>query len=162
MLAGMSSFCKQAYQTGDSPVQDMAGHWDKPRSAGTLNGITGTVLWAPLSVLEGGLHSVSSMLEGLFISALSISCNGKLDSRHDMNPDRLRHCACLRRGHLTTRALAELPRIESHLKPLIIGLHNLFYPLPDCEDPKSRGYNTQVTVDLVQGVCNQVCSASSP
>ncbi|KAL0033196.1 hypothetical protein WJX79_009029 [Trebouxia sp. C0005] len=69
-----------------SAAKDMAGNWDRPRCAGTLSGITGTVLWAPLSVLEGGQHSVSSMLEGLFISALSISCNGKLDSRHDMNP----------------------------------------------------------------------------
>lgn len=65
-------------------MQDMAGDWDRPRSAGTLSGITGIVLWAPLSVLAGGQHSVSSMLEGLFISALSISCNGKLGSRHDL------------------------------------------------------------------------------
>ena len=148
---------------GDSLMQDMSfGQWDKPRSAGTLNGITGTVLWAPLSVLEGGQHSVSSMLEGLFISALSISCDGKLDSRHDMKPARLRHCARLRRGHLITPTLSELPKIDSHLKPLINGLHDLFYPLQDSEDLKSRAYRTQVTVDMVQGVCEHVCGALSP
>jgi len=54
-------------------TQDMAGHWKRPRSASSLMGITGTVLWAALSVLEGEQHSLSSMLEGLFISALSIS-----------------------------------------------------------------------------------------
>lgn len=135
-------FVSSHIQTGDSLVQDMAGNWDRPQSAGTLSGVTSTVLWAPLSVLEGAQHSVSSMLEGLFISALSISCNGKLDSRHDMDPNRLRYCATLRRGHLTTPALCELPCVESHLKPLIIGLHNLFYPLPDSEDPTYRNYNT--------------------
>ncbi|KAA6422365.1 MAG: hypothetical protein FRX49_07541 [Trebouxia sp. A1-2] len=126
-----------------SAAKDMAGNWDRPRCAGTLSGITGTVLWAPLSVLEGGQHSVSSMLEGLFISALSISCNGKLDSRHDMNPGRLRHCAHLRRGHLCTPALSELSSIESSLKPLITGLHDVFYPLQDSEDPTYRNYNTK-------------------
>lgn len=133
-------------QTRDSLVHAMAGNWDRPRSASTLGGFAGTVLWTPLSVLEGGQHSVSSILEGLFISALSISCNGKLDLRHDMNPDRLQYCAYLRRGHMTTPALCELPCIESHLKPLIIGLHNLFYPLSDSVDPTSQIYNTRVTV----------------
>ena len=149
-------------QTNALFVQDMAGNWDRPRSADNLNGITGTVLWAPLSVLEGEQHSVSSMLEGLFISALSLSCNGKLDLRHDMNPEHLRRCAFLRRGHLTTPVLFELPRIESHLKPLIFGLHNLFYPPCNKEGIKSRVYNTQFTVELVQGVCEKVCGALSP
>ncbi len=156
--AHVSSCSEQRHQTGDSFVQDMAGNWDRPRSAGTLNGITGTVLWAPLSVLEGGQHSVSSMLEGLFISALSFSCNGQLGPRHDMNPNRLRQCAILRRGHLCTPALSELPSIETHLKPLVTGLHNLFYPL---QDLNCRGYNTKVTVELVQDVCGQVCGALS-
>jgi len=134
----------------------MDGNWDRPRPADAVNGITGTILWAPLSVLEGRQHTVSSMLEGLVISALSISCNGKLDLRHDMNSTRLRHCACLRRGHLSAPALSELPRIETHLKPLVTGLHNLFYPLQDLE---FRSYNTKVTVESVQGVCEQVCVA---
>ena len=63
----MRQFSEHRHQTGDSFVQDMAGMWDRPRSAGTPNGITGTVLWAPLSVLEGGQHSISSMLEGLLV-----------------------------------------------------------------------------------------------
>lgn len=149
-------FVSSHIQTGDLLVQDMAGNW------GTPCGFTSTVLWAPLSVLEGAQHSVSSMLVGLFISALSISCNSKLDSRHDMDPDRLRYYATLQRGHLTTPALCELPSVESHLKPLIIGLHNLFYPLPDSGDPTYRNYNTRVTVGLVQGVCEQVCGGLSP
>ena len=134
-------------------MQDMAGDWERPGSANSLTGITSTVLWAPLSVLEGAQHSVSSMLEGLFISALSISCNGKLDLRHAMQPDHLVHCAILRRGHLTTPTLLELSHIASHLQPLIMGLHNLFYPLDKSPNPKFRGYNTQVPGASVQDVC---------
>jgi len=138
-------------------MQDMAGHWKRPRSASSLIGITGTVLWAALSVLEGEQHSLSSMLEGLFISALSISCNGKLHLRHAMKPDQLALCANLRRGHLTSPKLAELPNVATHLQPLIIGLHNLFYPLNRPTD-SFRGYNTEVTLESVRGVCRQVCS----
>lgn len=138
-------------------MQDMAGCWERPRAASSLTGITGTVLWAALSVLDGEQHSLSSMLEGLFISALSISCNGKLHLRHAMKPDQLALCACLRRGHLTSPKLAELPNVATHLRPLIIGLHNLFYPLDRSTD-SFRAYSTEVTLESVQGVCRQVCS----
>ena len=137
----------------------MEGSWDKlvkPFSPAALTGITGTILWAPLSVLQGREHSVSSMLEGLFLSALSISCNGRLYARHDMNPDRLYDCAVKRRGHLTSPVLYEQETIKEHLKPLIAALHNLFYPIQDVE---GRRYNTKVTV---KGVCVQVCGALSP
>ena len=114
----------------------MAGEWDMPAQPvrpGTLIGITGTVMWAPLSVLQGREHSVSSMLESLFISTLSISCNGRLYARHDMNPDRLYDCAVKRRGHLTSPVLYEQETIKEHLKPLIEALHNLFYPMQNDE-----------------------------
>ena len=66
------------------------------------------------------------MLEGLFISVLSIICNGKLHLQHAMKPEQLALCANLRRGHLTS---PKLLNVATHLQPLIIGLHNLFYPL---------------------------------
>ena len=99
------------------------------------------------------------MLEGLFISALSVSCNSKLQLRYATNfkPDQLALCANLRRGYLTSPKLAELPKVAPHLQPLIVGLHNLFYPLTRPSD-NFRGYNTEVTLESVQGVCRQVCS----
>ena len=112
--------CRELYQTDDSLVQGMAGNWDRPKSAGNVIGITGTVLWASLSVLEGGQHTVSSMLEGLFLSALSISCNGKLYGRYEMKPHQLHHCANLRRGHLTTPALSELQRADHWLAQFVL------------------------------------------
>ncbi|DBB06549.1 TPA: hypothetical protein ACH3X1_012089 [Trebouxia sp. C0004] len=65
----------RGYLYDSSAAKDMVGYWKRPQSAASLTGITGTVLGAALFVLEGAQHSLSSMLEGLFISALSISCN---------------------------------------------------------------------------------------
>ena len=141
-------------------MQDMAGNWNRPRSASSLIGITGTILWAALSVLEGEQHSLSSMLEGLFISALSISCNGKLHLRHAMSCQSCLFVPNLRRGHLTSPKLAELLNVATNLQPLIIGLHNLFYPLNRPND-SFRVYNTEVTLECVQGVSRQVCSIVS-
>ena len=140
-------------------AQDMASNgWQRPRSANSLSSITGTVLWAPLAVLEGEQHSESSMLEGLFISSLSISCNGKLAGRHAMRPSQLKLCARLRRGQLTRLELDELPNIAPHLKPLILPLHDLFYPkaLPQGFPLKARTYNTEVTRHMVQALCKSV------
>ncbi len=44
--------------------------------------------------------------------------------QHLMKPDQLALCASLRRGHLTSPKLAELPNVAIHLQPLIAGLHN--------------------------------------
>ena len=43
--------------------------------------ITGTLLYAPVSVLRGEPHTVSSQLEGLFLSVLNLSCNGNTHAR---------------------------------------------------------------------------------
>ena len=154
--------CQLLFLSSGLVVQKMAGNWDwptRPVRPGTVSDFSGTLVWAPLSVLQGSEHSVSSMLEGLFISVLSISCNGRLYARDEMNPDRLHDSAFKRRGHLTSTILYERHTIQEHLKPLIQALHNLFYPVQDAE---GRGYNTQVTVKQVQGVCVQVCGALSP
>ncbi len=140
-------------------MQNMASNgWERPRSASGLSSIIGTVLWAPLSVLEGEQHSESSMLEGLFISSLSISCNEKLAGRHAMRPSQLKMCALLRRGQLTRLELDELPDIAPHLKRLIMLLHDLFYPraLLQGVPIKARAYNTKVTTQMVQDVCRSV------
>lgn len=97
------------------------------------------------------------MLEGLFISALSISCNGKLHSLHAMKPDQLARGANLRHGHLSSPKLAGVPNVATHLQPLIIGWHNLLYPLNTSTD-NSGAYGTEVTLESVQDVCRQVCS----
>lgn len=135
MCCGVHAF-QLPFQASAFVVQTMAGSWDRPAKPvrpGTVIGFTGTLLWAPLSVLQGNEHSVSSMLEGLFISVLSISCNGRLYAWDNMNPDRLHDCAFKRRGHLTSPILYEQDTIQEHLKPFIEALHNLFYPMQNDE-----------------------------
>ena len=158
--SAITVLCRQCTQCCNYlPVQDTASNgWRRPRSANSLNNIAGTVLWAPLAVLEGEQHSESSMLERLFISSLSISCNGKLAGRYATRPSQLQHCARLRRGQLTRLELDELPNIAPHLKPLILPLHNLFYPkaLPQGFPLKARTYNTEVTTQIVQELCKSV------
>lgn len=85
--------------------------WERPRSAGTGSSISGTLLWEPLSVLVGEQHSQSSMLEGLFISVLTISCNAKLAGRDSMMPTDIPFCALVRRGQLTAPKLQETPTL---------------------------------------------------
>jgi hypothetical protein len=110
-------YCSGSYRVVQPSfhMHNMASNgWERPPSASSLSSITGTVLWAPLSVMEGEHHPESSMLEGLFISSLSISCNGKLTGRHAMRPSQLKMCASLRRAHLTRLELDELPDIAPH------------------------------------------------
>jgi len=122
--------------------------------AAVLANITGTPLWAPLSVLEGSAHTVSSMLEGLFISILSISCEEKIDGyklARSMTPS---DWATFRRGAMTRRVLAEVTKclICPQLLQFVCGLQDLFYPLRDLQS-NLRGYRKDVTGEEVRAVC---------
>ena len=124
---------------------------DLPSPTGQPRAITGTLLYAPLSVLEGGPHTESSMLEGLFLSMLHIGCNGKLSHRNVYSSLSLSACANLRRGHLVRPALAEEPVVAPHLWPLVQRLHSLFYPFH--VDLHMRSYRTDVRAADVQAAC---------
>ena len=68
--------------------------------------ITGTLLYAPLSVLRGEPHTVSSQLEGLFLSVLNLSCNGNTHA-HDIRSHKLEMWEISRHGALTRLQLLE-------------------------------------------------------
>lgn len=129
--------------TGESLARNLT-----PRSR--LRAITGTPRYAALSVLEGSEHTVSSMLEGLFISILDVSCNFRLTGRHQMAS--VTWTAALRRGTLLAKTLMESHAIQSPLRAFVHALHELFYPLPG--GARVRGYRTDVTVEEVQSVCS--------
>ncbi len=156
-----------------APLQYIEGHdWtsvikqDADSPASNLdNTITGTTLWAPVSVLEGYAHTVSSQLEGLFLSVLSIACDDRLDgykrvgsSTHEWS--NFRQAAMLRVD------LYEENCIRLHLRALIRALHELFYPMvkPSGKHrvPTDRGfmmreYRMDVTAAEVQAVCLTLC-----
>ncbi len=67
-----------------------------PSPDSKMTNITGTPLFAAVSVLQNGPHSISSMLEGLYYSMLHVCRGGSL-------PDEAKHgrpgsWACYRRG----------------------------------------------------------------
>ena len=111
---------------------------DSPTAGQPLN-ITGTLLWAPLSVLEGEPHTVSSMLEGLFLSVLSISCRGKLTG-HGESSGNLVWWSILRRGALSRHELPEQKHVQRVLLPLVSGLHSLFWPVREPARRRAQGW----------------------
>lgn len=109
---------------------------------------------APLSVLRGQPHTVSSMLEGLFLSVYSIACDGKLP-RHLMGNDMPLDWEIYRAGSLQRMQLPERPSAIGALRPLIDSLHDQFFPVE--KGRSSRGYCETVTVAAFQAACQRAC-----
>ena len=132
---------QQVDQDGNSP-------------AAVLANITGTPLWAPLSVLEGNAHSVSSVLEGLFISILSISCEEKINGYKLAGSMTIPKWATFRRGAMTGPVLAEAKeRLICRLwLQFVCGLLDLFYPLRAMQS-SVRDYRRDVIGEEVRAVC---------
>ena len=159
--------CLQYIEGHDWTAVDMQ---DPNSRASNLDNIIGTTLWAPVSILEGYAHTVSSQLEGLFLSILSIACNDHLDgykrvgsSTHEWS--NFRQAAMLRRDLLEER------RVPIHLRALIRMLHDLFYPMvrpsgvhkvPKDREFMMREYRMDVTAAEVQQVCIDITLGKEP
>lgn len=87
------------------------------------------MLWAPYGILLGHPHSVSSQLEGLFISLFSISCDHRISgSGHLHSEDKPESWAFRRRGQFAGPEIYSAPgSIVETLRPLIENLHDLFW-----------------------------------
>ena len=137
-------------------MQEMSkDDWTKKRHSdgGAPNLITGTMLYSPLSVLDGGAHTVCSMLEGLYLSVLYISTDGKAGNFRIL-PRTIERAKEQRLTQLLERQDDERFMAEE-LRPLLLNLRDLFY------QPGSgiiRGYNVQVTPDDVREVCKEFVS----
>lgn len=123
--------------------------------------ITGTPAWAPYSVLCGGPHTVSSQLEGLFISMYSIAVGHK---RHAAKGSQQHEDQCRARiAEFAHCKLAGLEQIPLQLRPLITELHALFWSLPGgARQQLMRVYQANVTVvQFTQAVRRAVFTADS-
>ncbi len=76
----------------------------------------------PLSTLQGYAHTISSMLDGVFISVLSIGCIGK---EFDLASSSVSECQTFCRAIMAGPKLSEQERLALHLLPLVMGLHDL-------------------------------------
>lgn len=113
-----------------------------------LERITGTLAWAPYSVLLGEHHTVSSQLEGLFLSLYSTAVGRKAHIKDtSIAAWAAARCACF-----AGRDLSHVEHMPEPLRPLINKLHALFWPLDQGEI--SRTYHQHVTVE-------QFCDAVS-
>ncbi|GAQ79518.1 Putative protein kinase superfamily protein [Klebsormidium nitens] len=120
---------------------------------GKLGAITGTPLYAPLSVLQGRSHTRSSMLEGLYISLLACCCDEKVARRHDMKLSDLEKCAELRAGRMLAAEPSDLKRVPDEFRGFLLELHDLFYP--KTPGRTMRDYCMRVTAEQFNGVCSK-------
>ena len=138
-------------------MQEMSkDDWTQKRQSdgGAPNNITGTMLYSPLSVLDGGIHTVCSMLEGLYLSVLHISTDGKAANFRNPPPT-IQRAKEQRLTQLLQRQDDE-QFMADMLRPLLLNLRDLFYqPVPDT----MRSYNVQVTPDDVRKVCKEFAPA---
>ena len=94
---------------------------------------TGTPLFAAISVLDGGLHTVSTELESLFNVMLYIVRGGHLPWAHfqkeDVNHISLRMGSVLSEGHFERAMLAG---VGQEFWPALKALRSLFFPHGEC------------------------------
>lgn len=121
--------------------------WEEgPGVKGAPVAVAGTITFSALSVLHGGPHTVCSMLEGLYLSVLDISSEGRSTKAP---PPSVRKARMQRSSQLGPQLEYEHD-IAEHVKPMVLGLQNLFF------QPTSgiiRQYNERVTAADVHAIC---------
>ncbi len=112
---------------------------------------TGTLLWAPYSVLCGQPHTVSSQLDGLFISIAYISMGGlRWPGRYEGPGNNIDDWQALRLQQFSGKQMWGRMHIAEQLRPLVEGLHELFWVQGGY---LNRSYRTDVSVEDVVRVC---------
>lgn len=117
----------------------------------SLGGITGTLLWAPYSVLLGRPHTMSSQLEGLFISVVYIAADGHVHGRHTPFRTDPAAWAARRRAQFGGEQLLDIDNVAAALRPLVQRLHDLFWPRTAGQ--LVRGYRDNVTCQEMLAAC---------
>jgi len=119
--------------------------------SGALEAITGTMMFAPYAVLCGECHTVSSCLEGLFISIVSISCDGRMHGQSNSGrQDRIVWQGIRLAQFGLPQMRDEARNMAPHLWPLVTRLHDLFWSVAN---RRQRIHQTNVTPEMVQAVC---------
>ncbi len=123
-----------------------------PSPTGNPAAITGTPLFAAVSVLEGGPHTQSSMYEGLFYSLLYICRGGRLPDSWAFKFTGLAEAAKLRRGCMMCEPPINTWDVPEEVAPFIRALHALFWA--EIQDGAFK-YRTNVTAKELLDVCSQ-------
>ena len=131
-------------------LQVMVG--DEPDSpSGALEAsITGTMMFAPYAVLSGQRHTVSSCLEGLFISIVSISCDGRMHGQSKSGRQDRVVWQGIRLAQFGLPRMRDEANVAPHLLPLVTRLHDLFWSVTNS---RQRSHQDNVTPEKVKAVC---------
>lgn len=100
-------------------------------------------------------RAVSSQLEGLFISLVSISCGGHMQGDTSFGSD-VRSLRLFRLAQFGGVELLDARRVCQKLEPLVSALHDLFWPRQPGLGSLQRQYRDTVTPAEVQDVCKRV------
>ena len=119
--------------------------------SGALEAITGTMMFAPYAVLCGECHTVSSCLEGLFISIVSISCNGRMHGQSKSGRQDRVVWQGIRLAQFGAPQMRDAANVAPHLWPLVTQLHDLFWSTNN--NSRQRIHQADVTPKKVQAVC---------
>ena len=122
---------------------------ERRRSSSMPTTITGRRLFAAISVLEGGPHSLSSMYEALFHSILFICSDGQ-QPRSPGYVDSLRKWSDDRRDGMQWAPDMHGWGVQPQHVALIRALHELFYPATALD----RRYRIDVTLEEFAAACD--------
>ena len=120
--------------------------------SGALEAITGTMMFAPYAVLCGESHTVSSCLEGLFISIVSISCDGRMHGQSQSGRQDRVVWQGVRLAQFGLPQMRDKANVAPHLWPLVTRLHDLFWSVTNS---RQRSHQANVTPEKVQAVCQE-------
>ena len=108
-------------------VLQVVHDWNElPSPTGKLAVISGTPMYAAVSVLEGGAHTVSSMCKGLFYSLLSICRGGRMPDAWAFNTRGLEDAALVRRGFMMREPPIDMWGVPENVAAFMRMLHALF------------------------------------
>ena len=134
--------------------------WDAPPTpSGHVTAITGTALFAAISVMEGGPHSLSSMLEGLFYSILFICSAGRVPGERAFKISRdPEEWAIARRSSMTRPVQAVMMhQVSAEHAGLVAALHMLFFPAHE----RAFEYRDDVSVAEFCTACGPFLSSAA-
>lgn len=137
----------------DFTAAKIVHNWSElPSTTGKPAAISGTPMYAAVSVLEGGAHTESSMYEGLFYSLLSICRGGLMPDAWASKAKGPEDAANARRGYMMKVPPTDMWDVPEDVAAFMRTLHALFWPQPH---PNAFTYQTDVTVEEVETVCAQ-------
>ena len=92
--------------------------------AGVGGPVTGTILFCALSVLSGGVNTVSSDLESLLYVLVQVASGGKLPGRHALSPKQVEAYKFV--SFVRSFESDVLRECKAELQPLVRDLAHLF------------------------------------